>query len=177
MKDFRLETERLIIRPFRIEDAEEVLVFASNKEIIKTTGGNLLTTLEEVREMIQKVWLWEYSEYGYARYAVIHKEDGNIIGFNGLKYIPEINLPDFGYRLLPKYWGKGLATESSKAVLKYAFETLPLEKMAGFTYTDNFPSINVLKKVGFQFWKLDHYPGEEGPLINWYHLARADYEG
>ena len=177
MKPFTLETERLLIRPFRRDDAAEVLAFSSHPEVVKSTGDTMRTTLEEVYDIIDNTWLKEYTRYGYARYAVIHKEDQKVIGFNGLKYLPEIVFPEFGYRFLPEYWGQGIATESSRAVLNYAFQEFPVNKILGFTLPNNQASMKVLEKLGFLLWKLAPYPGDDNDLnIHWYHLLRENYE-
>ena len=113
MKNIVLETERLLLRPFQLGDEAQVLVFSSNPIINKYTGDATITTLEGVTNLITNVWLSDYATYGYGRFAVLDKATQTIIGFCGIKYIPEINETDLGYRFLPEYWGKARSQLSS----------------------------------------------------------------
>ncbi|MGB1450768.1 MAG: GNAT family N-acetyltransferase [Marinirhabdus sp.] len=178
MKELTLETERLLLRPFRLGDEAQVLQIASNPEVVKYTGDVIRTTMEEMTDLITNVWLSDYTKYGYGRLAVLDKKTATIIGFNGIKYLPELSESDLGYRFLPEYWGKGIATESSRAVLKYAFGTLRLKKIMGFTLLENHASTSVLKKLGFTWFQLKEYPGEEGvePPVNWFQLTEGAFK-
>jgi ribosomal-protein-alanine N-acetyltransferase len=177
MEKLVIETDRLILRPFTMDDAAAVLEFSSNPEVQRYTGDVLRTTLAEVEHVITNVWLSDYTKYGYGRFAVIHKTDNKLIGFNGIKYLADINETDLGYRFLPEYWNKGLATESSKAIVDYAFSNHKLDKLIGFVMPENQASAVVLKKLDFEFSKLAPYPGEdEDGDLEWYYLTRATYE-
>lgn len=175
MNTLQLETERLLLRPFRFGDEAEVFTFSSNPIINKYTGDPVITTMKGVKQLIADVWLSDYKTYGYGRFAVVHKEDKKIIGFCGVKFLKEANETDLGYRFLPAYWGKGIATESCKAILAYAFETLQLSKVIAFVNPENSASSNVLKKLNFQFEKTAPYPNETDPVL-WYRLTKKDYE-
>ncbi|MFK5959576.1 MAG: GNAT family N-acetyltransferase [Lutibacter sp.] len=80
-----------------------------------------------------------------------------MIGFAVLKYLPEIGKTDIGYRFLPEYWRKGIATEVSKEIIKYGFEILKLERIIGITMLKNIASYKVLEKIGLDFYKFDKY--------------------
>lgn len=175
MKTIELHTERLLLRPFRLGDEKEVLEFSSNPIINRYTGDPIVTTLEGVKNTIENVWLRDYAEYGYGRLAVVHKKDNRIIGFCGIKYLPELKGIDLGYRFLPEYWGQGIATETSQVVLADAFNRLQLEKIYGFVEPENKASTNVLKKLKFQFEKEAPYPNETKPVY-WYSITKSTYE-
>jgi ribosomal-protein-alanine N-acetyltransferase len=178
MKPIILETDRLIIRPFTIEDAEDALAFCSNPETVKNTGDVVRNTVAEVKDVITNVWLSDYEKYGHGRFAIIHKADNKIIGFNGLKHLPYAGGSDIGYRLLPEYWGKGIATESSLKILEYAFNDLKLDRVLGFVYTDNPTSSKILKKLGFRLLKIAPYPDELDEIdVEWYDITKKMYEG
>lgn len=69
------------------------------------------------------------------------------------------NAPEIGRRLLPEYWNQGYAKEGEKAVLKYTFRTLRLEKVISFTATANLPSQPVMQKIGLtQVWTFEYLP-------------------
>lgn len=181
MLDLKLETERLIIRPFKLGDEEAMFELNSNPIVQKYTGDVLVKTIEQAKDILHNVVLKDYEKHGYGRLAVIYKPDNKLIGFTGIKYLPETGgESDIGYRFLPEYWGKGIATESSKISLKFGFDTIKLNKIIGFTEIENGASTHILEKLGFKITKIDFYPGEENdPLkipINWLELKKAKYE-
>ncbi len=177
MKKPVLESNRLLIRPFQLGDEQAVFEFSSDELVNKYTGDFLRTTLEESKKIITDVWLPDYANYGYGRFAVLYKPDNKIIGFNGFKYHPEHSFIDLGYRFLSSYWGRGIATESSQMILQYGYEHLPIDNVLGFVMKENKASSAVLKKIGFQFKKIAGYPGEgEEKKYEWYYLTRKMYE-
>ncbi|MGB1246566.1 MAG: GNAT family N-acetyltransferase, partial [Flavobacteriaceae bacterium] len=107
-----IETQRLILRPFNMDDAAAVVRFGSENRTQELTGDVGIYTIEKAEEIISQVWLKEYAQYGYARMAVVVKATDELIGFSGLKHLPQLELPDLGYRFLPDYWGQGIATEA-----------------------------------------------------------------
>ena len=88
-----------------------------------------------------------------------------VIGFSGLKWDSEIEETDIGYRFLPEYWGKGIATESCIPLLQYGFDDLELEQIVGLTYPENIASCKVLEKIGMKKYKNGHLPGDDKECI------------
>lgn len=170
------ETKRLIIRRFTIEDAPAVFEFSSNKQVIEPTGDKLLSKIKEAEDIINNIWLPEYDQYGYARMAIIHKKDKKLIGFAGLKYEPEWKATDIGYRFLPQYWKKGIATEAALPFLFYGFKVLNLPKIVGAAFPSNIGSCKVLEKIGL-IYKKETKVFEEEHLVRWYELSQEEYFG
>lgn len=166
-----IETDRLILRQFTLDDFEAVYEFGSNLEVQKYTGDSLIESLDAAKELITKVWYQDYEKYGYGRWAVIYKPDNRLIGFAGLKYISDIEETDIGFRFLPEYWGKGIATEASITIIEYGFKHFGLKKIIGTVMPDNIASCKVLEKIGLTFYKVDDYDGD-GEKYNWYKLDR-----
>ena len=162
---FYLETERLILREFIPSDDVGMFELDSNPEVHKYLGNNPIQSIEQAREVIKGVQQ-QYIENGIGRWAAIEKDTGNFIGWSGLKFIREyennqINFYDVGYRLIPKYWGKGYATESAKAAIKYGFTEMNLGEIIGTANVENKASRNALEKCGLKFvekfmWKDIH---------------------
>ena len=122
----------------------------ANTEVSKYTGdAGQVKTIEDAQRVITDVWFSDYEKYGYGRLALIEKESQELIGFCGLKYLPEFKKPDLGYRMLPQYWGKGYATESARAALDYGVNSLDMKTIMGLTFPENTSSQKVLKKLGF----------------------------
>ncbi len=95
-----------------------------------------------------------------------------IIGFCGLKHIPELSAVDVGYRFLPEFWGQGFATEACAASLRFGFDTLHLDKIIGLVLPENTASIHVLEKVGMHKDREMEY---DGLLVLQYSVERAEY--
>mgnify|MGYP006403868525 CR=1 FL=1 len=152
-KKHRLETERLLLRPFTMNDVADLFVLGSLPELIRYTGNRAFASLEAAASFMQDQPLNDYQIYGYGRLACIHKATGKLIGFSGLKYLAEINEAELGYRLLPAFWKQGLATEAAKAVLPYAKSQLGLSRIVSLIHPDNEASKNVVKRLGFNWEK------------------------
>ncbi|NRA11750.1 MAG: GNAT family N-acetyltransferase [Crocinitomicaceae bacterium] len=168
-----IETKRLILREFTLDDFEAVYEFGSNLEVQKYTGDSLIESRETAKELIKKVWYHDYKKYGYGRWAVIYKPDNKLIGFAGLKYLIEIDESDIGFRFLPEYWGKGIATEASLPIIDYGFEKLGLKRIIGIAMPDNIASCKVLEKIGLTFDRVDGYDGDGGKY-NWYKMDQPE---
>lgn len=169
-KDIIIETERLILRKFNHQDREAIFEFNSNEEVMRYTGNSILTSLDQTTEIL-KTTERDYQTYGYGRLALVYKEENKVIGFAGLKYLPEFGETDIGYRMLPTYWGRGIATEAASELLKYGFEQLGLKRIIGIAYPENIASWNVLEKIGMTFYKMDDYDGDGGNY-RWYEAVR-----
>jgi RimJ/RimL family protein N-acetyltransferase len=142
------ETERLRLRAFTIDDAEAFHALNGHPEVMLHTGEPLLASVEEARAAI--LAYRDFEDPGFGRWACIAKETGRIVGFCGLKRLPELDEVDLGYRFLPGYWGRGLATEACRASLRFGFDVLGLDRIIALVLPENHASIRVLEKVGMR---------------------------
>lgn len=169
-----IETERMMLRPFVIADTAAVFEFGAHPEVGKYTGDELLTDTEQAKVIITNVFHSDYKKYGYGRWAAVYKPNNKVIGFAGLKYLPEFDETDIGFRFLPEYWNKGICTEISIEIIKYGFETLNLNRIIGIADPQNIGSNKVLQKIGLQFYKSDNYD-ESSNIYNWYEITKEQY--
>ncbi len=153
MIDVLLETDRLLIRPFKLSDIEPSYEMNLDAEVSKYTGDGGVVSKAELERRITEDVFGDYEKYGYGRLAVELKGVDQFIGFTGLKYLPDLEVTDIGFRFKRKYWGKGIATESSRAIIEYGFNDLMLDKIVGLVLPENIKSVNVLKKLGFIYEK------------------------
>ncbi len=142
-------TERLQHRAFTPDDAEAFFAINSNPEVMRYTGEPPLESLGAARRAI--VDYPDFDEVGYGRWACVLRDTQAVIGFCGLKYLPDLDEVDVGYRFLPEYWGRGLATEACIASLDFGFNTLRLDQIIAMVIPENAASIRVLEKSGMQF--------------------------
>lgn len=151
---FHIETERLILREFREEDAPRLLRLNSNINVIKYLHMEPMKNMEEALKDVK--WVTDqYPKNKIGRWIMLEKSTGEFMGWTGLKLEDmEMNgqqdFYDVGYRMLPEFWGKGYATESVLASLRYAFEEMRLEKLNAAAHWENLASRRVLKKSGFR---------------------------
>ncbi len=169
-----IETDRMILRRFIASDYPAVYAFNSNKEVQKYTGDTLIQSEAAAKDLIANVSEADYRLYGYGRWAAVHKASNQVIGFAGLKYLPELAETDIGFRFLPEYWGKGIATEVSKEIIAYGFDHLKLKRIIGIAMPDNIGSCRVLEKIGLQFYKVEDYDGDGG-VYRWYKISESQY--
>jgi [ribosomal protein S5]-alanine N-acetyltransferase len=144
-----LETERLLLREFLADDAEGMFNLNSDPEVVLYTGDGPFESVEEARKFLED-YKQVYSKWGFGRWAVILKSNGETLGWCGLRQYKEDEGVDLGFRFFKKHWGKGYATESALACTKYAFEKLKLEKLIGRARKENFASLRVLEKCGMK---------------------------
>lgn len=154
-----IETERLYLRQISSEDEEGLFKLHSDPIVQKYTGEPPVTSREEIAKAIASR-NEHYNTHGYGRWATLIKDGGHFVGWAGLAYLPEFDETDLGYRFLQEYWGMGLATEASRAILEYGFDILNLERIVAIAMKENTASIRVMQKVGMQFEK--YAPYEEG---------------
>ncbi len=148
--EFILETPRLLLRKKVVEDAPFFFELNSDPLVIKYTGDMGFKNLEASEAIVRYV-IGQYNTNGYGRWMVIEKESASPVGWCGLKYHPESGETDLGYRFMQKYWGKGYATEASKACLDYGFTVLKLDRIIGRAMKENTASIRVLEKIGMSW--------------------------
>jgi ribosomal-protein-alanine N-acetyltransferase len=155
MKEFIAESERLLYREIIPEDSNDLFLLDTNPEVHRFLGNNTFKFIGQTHEMIANI-RQQYVNNGIGRWATIEKTSGIFIGWSGLKFITTIennrtNFYDVGYRLLPKYWGKGYASEATATALTYGFLKMNLNEIIGTCHEENSASRRVLEKNGLKF--------------------------
>lgn len=151
----KLETQRLLLREFTLDDLDVFASLMANPEVMRFSLSGPMKDKEQAREYLQKRILDHYILYGYGLYAVFHKENSCFIGLTGLisQNIDGENKTELGYRLDPNYWGKGLASEASSAFCRYAFDQLDIDELISIIDPHNIRSLEVAKRIGMHHWK------------------------
>jgi len=142
-----LETPRLILRPFDPSDAKPLHRILNQENILQYFPGSSSPSLGRVEALIQRQSThWE--SHGFGWWAVQSKDHSELIGWNGLQYLPETDEVEIGYLLSKPFWGRGLATEGARAGLCFGFEMLGLQTIVGIVHPENAASAHVLEKLG-----------------------------
>ncbi len=151
----KLQTERLLLRELTPSDDKGIFELDSNPKVHEYVGKNPIVNIEQARDVIAFIQQ-QYVDNGIGRWAVIDKKTKAFMGWAGLKlYQAEANghsnFYELGYRFMPKYWGKGYATEASKAILDYGFNVMGLKEIFAMTDINHKASQHVLEKCGMSY--------------------------
>lgn len=166
-----LETARLRLRLFTPDDLDQMCEFTRNPEVMRYIGHGQPFTREETWKSLASI-ISVFHRRGYGRWAMERRDTGALIGYCGLSSgNPEVGI-EVAYMLAREEWGKGVAFEAAHATLRYGFEVLGADSIAGITIRGNNRSCSVLKRLGMQFVRYATY--FEFPCVH-YAVARADW--
>lgn len=163
-----IETPRLWLRHFTLDDLEDLFHIYSNSEVMKYIGKGVRTRDETEAGLINMMQHWQH---GFGMWAVIHKDSGKLIGRCGLCFLERTLEIELGYTLDKPYWNQGLATEASLASLKHGFENVGLNRIVAIARPENIASQRVMQKVGMEYEKDAYYYNSH---VVYYALSRTD---
>ncbi len=165
-----IETDRLLLRRWRDSDREPFACMNRDPRVMEFFPAPL--TPDESNALVDRIED-HFAQHGFGLWAAELCASGQFIGFVGLA-IPRFDAAftpcvEIGWRLAPEYWGRGLATEGARAVVRDAFNVLGLEQIVSFTTPGNVRSRRVMEKLG-----MTHDPNEDfdHPLLPTGHPLR-----
>lgn len=141
-----LETNRLILRPFSMEDAPSMFEYASDPETVRHLVFEPHQTLQDSKDIIPILFLDKPGTY-----AITLKENFKMIGAIDIRTDDENQKASFGYVLNKKYWNKGYMSEALNCILKICFETLKTKRVESTHYEKNPASGKVMQKCGMKY--------------------------
>ena len=144
----KIETERLILRPLVKEDSRDVFEWVGDPVVNKYMPYALYQNIRQVEE-----WIDSISD-DKNEFAFCLKDTHKVIGAGSVTFDPEREAYELGYNLNRAFWGKGYATEASRAMLQWAYQNLSAREFVANHANANVASGKVIKKCGFEF---DHY--------------------
>ena len=182
--DLFLETERLRLRRFTDDDVENLVELDGDPAVMKFINGGRPTPRAEIEDEVLPAFLGYYVRFeGYGFWAVVEKSTGRFLGlfhFRPAKGAPPGEI-ELGYRLRMSAWGKGYATEGSRALIEKGFVELGVERVVAETMVVNVASRRVMEKAGLRLVRIFHQPWpdyiegqEEGDVE--YALLRSEWE-
>lgn len=179
-----LETERLVLRRFTGDDVENLVELDSDPAVMKFINGGRPTPREEIETEVLPAFLGYYERFeGYGFWAAVEKPTGEFIGwfhFRPAKGAPPGEI-ELGYRLRREAWGKGYATEGSRALIDKGFAELGVERVVAETMVVNAASRRVMEKAGLALARIfhqewpDYIEGQEEGDVE-YALLRSEWE-
>lgn len=168
-----IETKRLILREYTMEDFEALYEIFSDPETMQHYPKPF--DEESTRGWIE--WnLDNYRKYGFGLWAVVLKETGEFIGDCGISIqnIDEEQLPEIGYHINKKYWRKGFGSEAAKAARDWAFENTNYDKIYSYMKYTNVGSYSTAIANGMK--KVKEYPDEKNKISYAYVITRKEWE-
>ncbi len=160
-----IDTERLLLRPTGLDDAEFILQLLNTPGWLKFVGDRNVHDEKQAAQYIQDRMLPQLDRLGHSNNTIIRKEDGAKVGCCGLYDRDGIDGLDIGFALLPEYERMGYAYEASQAVIDYGKLHFNLNLVNAITDPQNLPSQKLLTKLGLSFVKNIILPNEEVTLM------------
>ena len=144
------ETERLILRDWKDEDSRRFYEAMNTPAVMKWLGGP--QPLEKWQEGFERIQSYA-RDFGHTFWLVERKEDGELLGFCGLKKLnyegsPNFGTPEIGWRFRESAWGKGYAFEAAFKTMELAFDRFGYDEVTAVTMSGNEPSWRLMERLG-----------------------------
>jgi ribosomal-protein-alanine N-acetyltransferase len=155
------ETDRLIARRWSLDDAEAAFQIYGDPLVCKYLAGTTDLRIEDSRTRLERYIALYEKVPGFGIWALAERATGEVIGAILLLRLEETDEYEVGYQFRHSSWGHGFATEAARAAVRYAFDTVGLNRVVGVAFAENGASLRVLEKIGMTrhgnrtFWGYD----------------------
>lgn len=159
------ETERLLIRPVSVDDADIIFQLYNMPNFIKFIGIKNINSLSDAENYIKSKFLPQIEKRGFGNYILVLKEGNQKIGSVGIFEREGLDVADIGFSVLEKFEGKGLMFEAAQKVKSVGMEDFGLNKISAITSKDNSSSQKLIERLGLKFQKYVTLPNEDEELM------------
>lgn len=153
-----LETERLILRPLKAKDAQEMFKWLSDERVTKYMTYSTYNNVDRVKYLINEI----IPNSKDSHWGFVLKETNQLIGSGSIYFSEKHDAWNFGYNLNYDYWGNGYATEAAKRMIKFAYDELGARDFCATHAADNPASGRVIEKCGLKFVQNREYSKNDG---------------
>jgi RimJ/RimL family protein N-acetyltransferase len=165
----RLETPRLVLRPWEYGDREAAYAIDLDPEVRRYFYPQTMTRADSDKLLGWMIRHW--AEHGFGFFAVARKDTGRIIGGCGLSVLEQV-LPgnpkiEIGWIFARESWGQGFATEAATAVLAHAWTLPGIDEVVAFTTESNLASRKLAERIGMTRDPADDFEDETVPVGHW----------
>ncbi|MDO4500628.1 MAG: GNAT family N-acetyltransferase [Erysipelotrichaceae bacterium] len=167
-----IETERLILREYRLEDFNDLYAIVSDEETMR----HYPKPFDKEKTLNWIKWnLDNYKKYGYGLWAIVLKETDEFIGDCGItiQNIDNELLPEIGYHINKKYWKKGYAKEAAKAVCDWVFNNTSYDRVYSYMKYTNEPSYRTAMAIGMK--KVKDYKDPVNEISYAYAISKEEW--
>jgi RimJ/RimL family protein N-acetyltransferase len=161
----RIQTNRLILRPFEASDAESAFGWLGDPVVMRFTPTGPDKSLEETKARLAG-YIDHQKVHGFSKWLVLDRSSGVAIGDSGLLVLQDFDWVDLGFRFARPFWGKGFATEVASAWVRAALDEFRVGHLGAFVDPENVASIRVLEKVGFRAERRDVVMGMDSIVFS-----------
>jgi [ribosomal protein S5]-alanine N-acetyltransferase len=156
------QTDRLLLREFTMDDLEPLAAMHLDPEVTRFIG---MRTPEQTRTNLQE-WIAGYSAIGFAKWAVVLRETGELIGRCGMtvEEYEGISEPELGWTFARVHWGHGYATEAAAAAMKHWFDGLHFRRIISLIDPQNSASERVALRIGMALERQVDWKGKPANL-------------
>ncbi len=165
-----LETERLNLRMFSIDDWQSLCEMFGDKECVRYTIKEPLPDWLTWRWLAAYVGHWQLR--GFGPYAVVEKESGRMMGPIGLWFPGDWPEPEIKWSLAQKFWGKGYVTEAATAIRELVIKELKWNRLISIIHPENQRSMAVAKRIGGIYEKTIPFRGELADVYVYHWLEK-----
>ena len=146
-----LETKRLVLRQITMADVENLFSFFSDREVMQHYDCEPLSSMDEVRSLIQRYTDWFEKQNGFRWGITIKTESNAIVGTCGIfAWHKPSRIATLGYELSRQYWRRGIMSEAVRELLVYGYRDLNLNRIRATVVTDNVASARLLEQLSFK---------------------------
>ena len=163
MKNY--QTERLILKPASVDDADFFLELYNMPKFIQFIGDRNIRTKQDAENYIQNRFLPQIEKLGFGHYVVILKENNKKIGAVGIFERDGLEVLDIGFSFFEEFEGKGYAYESAMKIKEIAKDEFNISKISAITTKDNISSQKLIEKLGLKFQNYVTLPDETEELM------------
>jgi len=161
----QLETERMLLRPAKVEDAQIIYNnWTSDPDVAKFMRWNVHGSVDETIDYLTRTEINVADENSYDWLFVL-KATNEPIGSGGVFHSKKHDMFELGYGIMKACWGKGFATEAATAIMKFAIEELGKTQLYACVANENPASGSVLKKLGFVYKGDGEYSSFDGKRV------------
>ena len=160
-----LETPRLLLREFTLEDDAFILDLLNTPAWLRYIGDRGVSNLQQAREYLRNGNLKSYEEHGFGFYMVLLKEGKTPVGSCGLGKREGLDGVDIGFAFLTEFTGLGYGYESASAIMDYARTELKLDRILAITDPANTASQKLLEKIGLRHERMVTLPNDDVELM------------
>ena len=173
-----IETERLRLRRFTMDDAEDMYrSWACDPQVTKYLTWPAHESAE-VSRAILALWIPQYEDGAFFNWAIEWKETGAVIGnISVVRLFEELEAADIGYCLGRAFWGRGIMTEALRAVMAFLFDEAGLNRVAASHDANNPGSGRVMEKAGMRYEGIMRQAGRNNTGVCdlvWHAMIRSD---
>ncbi|MCB7481733.1 GNAT family N-acetyltransferase [Christiangramia sediminis] len=162
------ETERLLIRPTALEDANFIFKLLNSPKWLQFIGDRKIKSIKDAENYISTRMHPQLQKMGFSNYTILRKSDFTKIGTCGLYKREGLKDVDLGFAFLPEFEKMGYAFEATSELKKAAKKEFGISRLCAITLEENTGSRKLLGRLGFNFREKTHLPGDPTELMLFY---------